>query len=469
MQKVTDEQEEPELIRQLGLFDTTMIIMGIVIGSGIFLTTGMMAKVIPSAPLILLAWLVGGLHALTGALTYAELGASMPKAGGQYVYLREAYGPFVGFLYGWVSFLVYLTGILAGLSIGFAEYFGYFFPSLGTGQIFFETDFMIGGWSFHYVFSAGHIVAVILILSISGINYFGVFFGKLISNVSSTIKISAILLFIVFGLFSTETQPLDLTINPDQIDFGTLIVGFGIALIAVSWTIGGWEEITFVAGEIKEPSRTLPRALLIGTGGITILYLLINYIYLKAIPVSDMAGVTRVGEQVSNVIFGDVGAGLLAAAVVISILGSLNGTVLVGPRVYYAMARDGLFFKQAARVHPKYHTPGWAILMQAGWACLLALSGTFEDLITFVTFATLMLWVAAASAVFKLRRKYPDLPRPYKTWGYPFVPIFFIAASLGIMINMLFETPMEALAGILLTAIGIPVYFMWRKSSAIER
>lgn len=457
------EQEEPKLIRQLSLFDTTMIIIGIVIGSGIFLTTGMMANDIPSAPLLLIAWMVGGLHALTGALTYAELGASMPEAGGQYVYLREAYGRFVGFLFGWVSFLVYLTGILAALGIAFAEYFGYFFPTLGTENILFSMDFTIGGRAIHYVLTAGHLVAITLILLLSCVNYFGVLFSKYISNISSVIKIAAILLFIGFGMFSNNTQPIDMTINPNQIDFSILIVGFGIALISVAWTTAGWEEISFIAGEIKDPGRTLPRALILSTGAITILYMLINYIYLSALPISDMAGVARIGEAVSNILFGEVGAAFLAAAVVVAVLGSLNGTILVGPRVYYAMARDGLFFEKAARVHPTYHTPGWAIFIQAGWACVLTLSGTFEDLITFVTFASLMLWIAGAAAVFTLRKKLPDLPRPYKAWGYPYVPIFFIVASLGIMINMLFETPMEAIAGLLLTAIGIPVYYVWRK------
>lgn len=445
-----------------------MIIIGIVIGSGIFLTTGLMAREIPSAPLILFAWLIGGLHALTGALTFSELGASMPEAGGQYVYLREAYGSFIGFLFGWVSFLVYLTGILAALGIGFAEYFGYFFPGLGTDQILYQTVFSIGGRIVPYEFSIGHLVGMGLIIGLSAVNYLGVLFGKLISNVSSVIKIGAILLFIALGLFSGETRPIDMTINPEQVDFSILIVGFGIALISVSWTIAGWEEISFIAGEIKDPARTLPRALILGTGCTTVLYMLINYIYLQAMPISELSGVARVGEQVSNILFGDIGATLLSAAVVIAILGSLNGTVLVGPRVYYAMARDGLFFKKAALVHPKYHTPGWAIWIQAIWACVLTISGTFEDLITFVTFASLMLWIASSCAVFTLRRKYPDMPRPYKAWGYPYVPMFFILVSSGIMINMLFEAPMESLAGIILTAIGAPVYFFWRKANLSE-
>ncbi len=442
-----------------------MIVVGIVIGSGIFLTTGLMARGIPSASLILLAWLFGGLHALSGALAYAELGASMPRAGGQYVYLREAYGPFCGFLFGWVSFMMYLTGIIAALGVGFAEYVGYFIPSLGMANVFFETEVPLPGWSFHYSLSTGHLTALVLIVFLTMVNYRGVIFSKYITNVSSVIKIAALGLFILFGLWGENPQPIDFRINAQDIDFGQLVIAFGVALIAVSWAFAGWEEVSFVAGEVKEPSRNLPRALILGTASVTVLYLLVNYIYLKALPVGEMAGVVRVGEAAANVLFGETGAVLLSTAVVIAIVGALNGSVLVGPRVYFAMARDGLFFKRAAEVHPKYRTPGQAVVLQAIWACVLTLSGTFEDLITFVTFANLMLWIAGAAAVFTLRRKLPDLPRPYKAWGYPLVPLLFIAGSAGILVNMLFETPGESISGLALTALGIPAYYFLRARS----
>ena len=461
----TDQKEKTGLVRQLRLFDTTMIVVGIVIGSGIFLTTGLMARGIPSASLILLAWLIGGLHALSGALAYAELGASMPRAGGQYVYLREAYGPFCGFLFGWVSFMMYLTGIIAALGVGFAEYVGYFIPSLGMANVFFETEVPLPGWSFHYSLSTGHLTALVLIVFLTMVNYRGVIFSKYITNVSSVIKIAALGLFILFGLWGENPQPIDFRINAQDIDFGQLVVAFGVALIAVSWAFAGWEEVSFVAGEVKEPSRNLPRALILGTASVTVLYLLVNYIYLKALPVGEMAGVVRVGEAAANALFGETGAVLLSTAVVIAIVGALNGSVLVGPRVYFAMARDGLFFKRAAEIHPKYRTPGQAVVLQAIWACVLTLSGTFEDLITFVTFANLMLWIAGAAAVFTLRRKLPDLPRPYKAWGYPLVPLLFIAGSAGILVNMLFETPGESISGLALTALGIPAYYFLRARS----
>jgi len=458
------EKNNVGLIRQLGLFDTTMVITGIVIGSGIFLTTGIMARDIPSASLIMVAWLIGGLHALTGALTYAELGASIPEAGGQYVYLREAYGRFAGYLFGWISFIAYLTGIIAGLGVAFAEYFGYFFPVLGTGNILLEKEITVLGWAYHYTLSMGQLVAVVLIIVLSGFNYIGVAFGKIIQNVSTIIKVGAILIFIVLGLAAGPGEPIDWSINPSDFDFSRLMVGFGISLIAVMWATAGWEEVSFIAGEIKNPSRNIPMALMIGTGTMTLLYMFMNFVYLRAMPIDAMAGVVRIGEVTSNILFGEIGASLLAGAVVISILGSANGTILVGPRVYYAMARDHLFFRSAAIVHPRYHTPGPAIIMQAVWAIVLALSGTFEDLIIFVTFANLILWIAGATAMFTLRKKRPDLARPYKTWGFPFIPIFFILASTGILVNSLWEAPAQSLAGLGLILLGVPVYAFWRKS-----
>ena len=461
----SDQKEKTGLVRQLGLFDTTMIIIGIVIGSGIFLTTGLMARGIPSASLILLAWLFGGLHALAGALAYSELGAAMPRAGGQYVYLREAYGPFCGFLFGWVSFTMYLTGIIAALAVGFAEYAGYFIPSFGMANVFFETEIALPGWTFQYSLSAGHVTALVLVVLLTVVNYRGVTFSKHITNVSSVIKVAALGLFILFGLWSGSTQPIDFRINPQDIDFGQLIVAFGVALIAVAWAFAGWEEVTFVAGEVRNPARNLPRALVVGTASVTVVYLLVNYIYLKAMPAGEMAGIVRVGEVAANVLFGETGAVLVSAAVIVSIVGALNASILVGPRVYFAMARDGLFFKRAGTVHPRYRTPGQAVIFQAAWACVLTLSGTFEDLITFVTFANLMLWIAGAAAVFTLRRKQPDLPRPYKAWGYPAVPLLFIAGSAGILANMLFETPVESISGLALIALGIPAYLYLRRRS----
>lgn len=451
------------LIRQLGLFDSSMVMVGIVIGSGIFLTTGIMAKSIPSGGLILLAWLVGGLLTLAGALTYAELGAAMPEAGGQYVYLREAYGPMAGFLFGWILFLVYMTGGIAALALAFAEYIGYFFPYLGTNHIIVTLDIPLLKGSLHYSLSAGQMIGVSVIILLSIVNFISVGLGKSIQNVFTVIKIGTIAAIIILGFAIGKGTPPELAMDPAGMSFGSIIIGFGVALVAVAWAFDGWNNVNFVAGEIKNPRRNLPLALILGTLGITFLYVLVNYIYLYALPLKETIGVVRIAEKATGALFGSSTGTLISALVIVSVFGSLNGSILVGPRVYFAMAKDGLFFQKVAHVHPRFRTPGFSILIQAVWASLLTLLGTFEQILTFAMFIAIAFWIAATAAVFTLRKKRPDLPRPYKTWGYPVVPAIFIIASTGILLNTLIEKPVEALAGILLTALGIPAYFYWKQ------
>jgi APA family basic amino acid/polyamine antiporter len=452
-------QTEDPLIRQLGLFDSTMMMMGIVIGSGIFLTTGIMAQAVPSIPMILLAWLLGGLLILAGALTYAELGVSLPEAGGQYVYLREAYGHLFGFLFGWKMFLVNMTGSIAALGVAFAEYFGSFFPSLSTQKILLSTK--IG--SLTYTLSRGQLVAVAVILLLTSINYIGVAFGKTVQNVLTVIKIGTILVFIVVGFSLANGPSVDLSFNPEGWSLAQLLTGFGLAFVSVFWAFDGWNNINYVAGEIKDPKRNLKFALIMGTLGTTLLYFFTNIVYFFALPLDEMKGVVTVAERASFSLFGATAAGLISAMILISILGALNGAIFVGPRVYYAMARDGLFFKRVGGVHPRFKTPGFSLVLQAVWASFLALTGTFEQLFTFAMFAGILFWVLAAAAIFTLRKKRPDLPRPYKAWGYPAVPMIFIVALSGILLNTLVRRPVESLAGVALMIVGIPVYYFWDK------
>jgi APA family basic amino acid/polyamine antiporter len=459
----TDKNPQVGLVRQLGLFDSTMVMVGIVIGSGIFLTTGIMAKSIPSAGLILLAWLIGGLLTLAGALTYAELGAAMPEAGGQYVYLREAYGPMSGFLFGWILFLVYTTGGIAALALAFAEYTGYFFPSLGTENLILTLDIPFLKSTLHYSLSAGQLIGVAVIMLLSIVNFVGVGLGKSIQNIFTVIKIGTIAAIIILGFAIGKGTPPGLSINPSGMSFGSIIIGLGVSLVAVAWAFDGWNNVNFVAGEIRNPKRNLPFALIIGTLAITGLYILVNYIYLYALPMEDTVGVLRIAEKATGALFGSSTGALISALVLVSVFGALNGTILVGPRVYYAMAKDGLFFRKVALVHPRFRTPGFSILIQAIWASVLTLSGTFEQIFTFAMFIAIAFWIIATAAVFTLRKKRPDLPRPYKTWGYPIVPAIFIIASCGILLNTLLEKPVEALAGIFLTALGIPAYFYWKR------
>ena len=446
----------PKLDRQLGLFDSTMMVVGIVIGSGIFMTTGLMADALPSVSLILIVWLLGGLQMLAGALTYAELGAAMPKAGGQYVYLREAYGSLPAFLFGWVAFIAYLTGTNAAIAVAVAEHLGSFYPSISTHNIVIGFDcFSISG---------GQIFAISLILILSFINYLGILFGKWIQNVFTILKIGSILFFALAGLFISTGNHIDFSINPTSMSIGSILTGMGIALVAVTWTVGGWEYVTFAAGEIKNPKKNLPLALIIGTVVILVLYIMINIAYLKVLPMDSLIGELKVGEATAKSLYGPGIAGAFVVVVIISMFGSLNGNILVGPRISYAMAKDKLFFSKAAEVHPKFHTPGNAIMIQGVWASVLALSGTFEEIITLVVFVNFMMWIAASSTVFVLRKKQPELERPYKVWGYPYVPAFFIIFSSAIMINTFFESPQQSLMGIGLTLLGIPAYLYWKKS-----
>ena len=446
----------PKLDRQLGLFDSTMMVVGIVIGSGIFMTTGLMADALPSASLILIVWLLGGLQMLAGALTYAELGAAMPKAGGQYVYLREAYGSLPAFLFGWVAFIAYLTGTNAAIAVAVAEHLGSFYPSISTHNIVIGFDY--------FSISGGQIFAISLILILSFINYLGILFGKWIQNVFTILKIGSILFFALAGLFISTGNHIDFSINPTSMSIGSILTGMRIALVAVTWTVGGWEYVTFAAGEIKNPKKNLPLALIIGTVVIFVLYIIINIAYLKVLPMDSLIGELKVGEATAKSLYGPGIAGAFVVVVIISMFGSLNGNILVGPRISYAMAKDELFFSKAADVHPKFHTPGNAIMIQGLWASVLALSGTFEEIITLVVFVNFMMWIAASSTVFVLRKKQPELERPYKVWGYPYVPAFFIIFSSAIMINTFFESPQQSLMGIGLTLLGIPAYLYWKKN-----
>ena len=457
---MTDSREGLE--KRLGLFDSTMMMVGIVIGSGIFLTTGIMAKYIPSVPLILLAWLIGGLLVWAGALTYAELGAALPEAGGQYVYLREAYGPLPGFLFGWKLFLVNMTGSIAALGMAFAEYFGRFIPSFSTDNLIFVKNIVLFGKRFTYSLSAGHLVALAVIVLLSAFNYVGVGLGKSIQNVLTVVKIGTIVLLIILAVIIGNTIPVQLTLNPSGLNLGQLITGMGVALIAVFWAFDGWNNINYVAGEIKNPKKNLTYTLIFGTVGITLLYVLTNVVYFLALPLEKMTGVVPIAEQAAGSLFGTTASGIMSAVVLISVLGALNGAIFVGPRVYYAMARDGLFFKKVARIHPRFKTPSISIIFQALWACVLALSGTFEQLFTFAMFAGIFFWVAAAASVFTLRKKAPHLPRPYKTWGYPVTPLVFIVVLSGILLITLIQKPIESLAGVVLVLFGVPVYFYWK-------
>ncbi|HXB55663.1 MAG TPA: amino acid permease [Vicinamibacteria bacterium] len=453
-----DAKVTTSLRRELGLLDSTLLAAGVIVGSGIFMTTGVMAVELPSAPLLLLTWAVGGLLTLAGALTISELGAAMPEAGGQYVYLREAYGPLPAFLFGWLTLLVYQPGAIAAVAAGFAAYLGYFVPALGTENVL--AAITVSGRSFSL--SMGQLVAAAVIVGLTALNVRGVRVGSTVQNVFTFLKLGALAGFVVLG-FTMGTGRSASSGPPSATPGAATLAGFGVALVAALWAYDGWINLTFSAGEIKDPARNLPRGLFLSTVIVTVAYLLVNAAYVRALPISEMQGVTRIAEKAATALFGPIGATLIAAAVAISTFGSTHGTILTGARVNYAMAKDHLFFSSAARVHPRFQTPHVSLWWQGCWSALLVLSGTFDQLFTFAMFAAILMYAGATAAVFTLRRKRPEMPRPYRTWGYPWMPLVYLGALLLLAGNTLSERPVESLAGLGLLALGVPVYQYWRR------
>jgi APA family basic amino acid/polyamine antiporter len=443
----------------LGLLDSTFIVIGIVVGSGIFLSTGIMARDLPSPLLIMVAWALGGGFAVIGALTFAELGAAMPGPGGQYVYLRESYGPLSGFLFGWLVLLIYQTGAISSLMAAFVEYFGYFSPAFGTGRTLFHIT--VGRWD--WPISSGQLLASAIIGVLTYINIRGLHAGSSLNNVLTWLKLAAMGAFVVFALISGYGRGGALQLNPQGRSAAELVRGFGIAFIAVLWTFDGWTNITYSASEIRRPEWTLPRALLLGTLLITVVYVGMNAAYLYAVPISEMAGVTRIAEQAAIALFGTSATAIMVVVILVAVLGATHGSILTGARVYYAMAQDGLFFVSVGRVHPRFRTPHIALIVQGIWSCVLVVSGRYDQLFTYAMFSSLLLYAAAVASVFTLRRTKPDLPRPYRVWGYPVVPFLFLLAIAALIVNTLIERPMESLTGLGFLALGLPAYLFLRR------
>jgi APA family basic amino acid/polyamine antiporter len=448
-------REEATLVRGLGTWDATSITVGSVIGTGVFLTTADIARVLPHPGLILLVWVAGGLVTLAGALTYGELGAMFPRAGGAYVYLREAYGPLWGFLYGWVSFLVIMCGGIAALSVGFAEYLGAFLPFFSTRNVLFSVS--LGGWPWSV--SGGQAAAVAAIAFLTAVNYVGLREGAGLQNAVTVIKIGSILALGLVGVAApAPVAPALLAPLPAT----GLLASLGVAMIAVFWTFDGWYGAATMTGEMRTPERSLPRGLVAGTLIVTALYVLLNLVYLRALPVAEMGSSERIAETAASALFGPVASRAVSLAVLVSTFGCLSATILYAPRIYLAMAEDGLFFRGLARIHPRYRTPGACILAQGIWSGLLALSGTYEQLYTYSVFAVVLFYAATGAAVLVLRRTRPEASRPYRAWGYPVVPAGFVLVSLAFVANTLVERPIQALAGLGLMALGLPAYAWWR-------
>ena len=450
--------EQSGLKRKLGLFDAVMVISGDMIGVGIFVTTGFIAATVPSPGGVLLIWLLGGLLALAGALSCAELSASLPLAGGDYIYIREAYGKLMGFLSGWSSFLVTFSGSIAAIAVGFSSFMSYFFPILGSDNVFFSAA-IIG----HSVkVSIGTVFSIVAVLILSGIHYVGVRQGVLLQNILTTLKIGSLLGIILLGVLvgKGSTEHFVPFFDMSKV---TDLSAFGAAFIPVIFAYAGWNAVIYLAGEVKQPERNLPRALVRANLLVILLYLAINVVYIYAVPVTQMKGALRVSEVATTALLGYQTSAWITAIITVSIFGALNVVIMLGPRIYYAMAQDGVFFRGLARVHPTFGTPSNAIALQALWSCNLVLTGTFDALFTYVSVIISLFSALTVGSVMVLRFKRPDLKRPYKLWGYPFVPLFFVLVSLWIAWGSLVSKPWESFGGVIIVGLGIPAYFFWQK------
>lgn len=449
--------QQDGLDRRLNLFDATMIIVGNIIGIGIFTTTGLIAEALPDPRMIIAVWVIGGLLTFFGALTYSELGAALPHAGGEYVYLREAYGPMLGFLCGWTYFLVINPGSIAAMAIGLIHYLQPFWPAADSGRAILKTSF--------FEVSTRQFLAVAIVILFSVINYCGMRAGSAAQNILTIAKLGAIVAIAVLGLLAgqgswSHFSPTQSLVSP--VDF---LSRLSLAMIAVIFTFTGWFTSTYVASEIKQPQRNVPYSIIYGTLIVMAVYVLVNVAYVYALPVERMKGVINVGEAATHALFGNTASIYVSAAIIISILGAINSVIMTGPRIYYAMACDGLFFRMAGKVHPQFKSPANSIIIQAIWSCFLAISGTFGQLLTYTVVAMLIFSILTGVANIVLRKTMPELPRPYKTHGYPWLPAIFVASYLLILSNAMFSRPREGLLGLGIVCLGIPVYFYWRRGS----
>jgi len=435
-----------ELARVLRLPDVILIVVGTVIGSGIFLVPGgVLRDSGGDVGVALLVWIVGGVLSLLGALTYAELGAMNPQAGGLYVYLRDAFGPLPAFLYGWALFFVIGSGSIATLAAAFPRYVQQFvvLDALGT-----------------------KLVSLATIVVVTAVNVRGTRHGAVVQNWSTGIKVAALLLLSALLLLEGKglTGPnVRVLATPPSAE---LLSGAAVAIVAVLWAYEGWQYVTFSAGEIVEPQRIFARGIVVGTIAIVAIYLFANLAYLAALGPDRVTQSNRVAADAATTLFGETWGRLVAIPILVSIFGAANGIALTAPRVFYAMARDGLFFRRLAEVHPRFGTPAVAILAGGAWTMVLAGSGTFEQLLTYVVFTGWAFYALAAASIFVYRRRLPHAARPFRVPGYPLTPLFFIAASAGIVVSTLVSRPTQALLGLGIIFLGMPAYWWWRRSTS---
>lgn len=488
--------EDNQFVRGLGLLDSTMLVAGSMIGSGVFIVSSIIARQVGSPGWLIVVWVVTGLLTLMAALSYGELAAMMPKAGGQYVYLREAFSPLWGFLYGWTLFLVIQTGTIAAVAVGFARYMGVLVPWVSESK-YIIPPIRFGGYALSL--STAQLVGLALIALLTFMNTRGLKLGKLVQNVFTTAKTGALIALILLGIIvglrsgagaANFSDFWSLRGNLQDVGEGlSAVTAFGLFVaICVAQTnslfsADAWNNITFTAGEVKNPRRNVPLSLALGTFLVIGLYLLANVAYLAALPFTAIqsAPSDRVASETANVIFPGIGATIMAVAIMVSTFGCNNGLILAGARAYYAMARDGLFFRRVGELN-KQHVPAWGLLIQGIWAGVLVLPRTvktdaagavtgygnlYGNLLDYVISAALIFYILTILGIFVLRRKRPDAERPYKAFGYPIVPALYIVGASVILVVLFIYQTATTWPGLLIVLAGVPVYFLWRKSPAV--
>ncbi len=479
-------QHHSEFVKALTLTDATMLVAGSMIGSGIFIVSADISRTLGSPGWLLVAWIVTGIITVLGALAFGELAAMYPRAGGMYTFLRESMGPLMGFLYGWTLFIVIQTGTIAAVAVGFGKFLGVLFPSVTSDRWLAAVDIHAGSTTLEFGLSWQRVAALISIWVLTWVNLRGVKEGKWVQTVLTFIKTASLIILILLGLtIGRNAEAIAANFGGGNLfagtpDFGALfVVTFGSALVGSLFSSDSWHAPTFAAAEVQNPARNLPRALLIGTVMVTVLYVLANVSYLTVLPMHgsadgatimargiDHATQDRVATAVMESVFGANGALLMAGAIVISTLGCNNGLILSGARVYYAMARDGSFFSRAG-VLSAHGVPAFALVVQSVWTSLLCLTGSYNQLLDYVIFAALLFYALTTIGLFLLRRQRPDEPRPYRAVGYPVLPALYVLAAAGVAITLLVatKTRVQALSGLLIVLLGVPVYYWWHRGA----
>ena len=460
---------KPAFVKGLGLTSATTLVMGSMIGSGIFIVSADVARQVKSPGLLILCWLIGSALTIIAALSYGELAAAMPQAGGQYVYLREAFGRLWGFLYGWTLFTVIQTGTIGAVAVAFAKYTGVFLPSISAG------NYLLGSGKLGLTTQQLLASAVVIVLTL--VNTRGVRTGATVQNIFTFAKVASLLGLIGLGfLLGRNPQAIaanfhdfwrNPTLGPGKLWATIALVGS--AMVGPLFSSDAWNNVTFTAGEVRNPKRNLPLSLGLGVGVVSILYIACNFIYLSVLtlPQIQTAPEDRVATAVVSTMFGPVATKLMAIAIMVSTFGCCNGMIMSGARVYFTMARDHLFFRRAGTLDPVHHTPVFALAMQCVWTILLTLSGQYNDLLDYVIFAVLLFYILTIGGLFRLRRTRPDMPRPYRAVGYPVLPALYMLIAGLIEILLLLNKPAFTVRGLILVLLGVPVYFLWRQKEDI--